>query len=1394
MADQRMTVTARYEADVAGYVSSMKAAADVTDKLATSAGRASDATTKTGAAASKAAGEAARAQEAMLKAQDRAADAAGRLRVAQERLAAARKGGDTQKIAAAEEAVAAAQRDVESTAREAATATDAYEAAAGKAATAADQLASGMEDANSKSKSFGDVIKDNSETLNTVGTAMTTAGAGLTAIGVGAGKAAMDWESAWTGVMKTNDGTAEQTKKLEGELRNLTSVLPASHSEIASVAEAAGQLGVGIDDVAGFTETMINMGESTNLSADEAATSIAKFSNIMGTSFSDAGRLGSVIVDLGNNFATTEQDIVDMSMRLAGVGKQLNLSEGDVMGLATAMSSVGIEAEAGGTAMTTVMKKIDGAVRTGGDSLQGWADLAGTSAEEFGEAWKRSPVEALDLVINGMARTQEAGGDVNQALTDLGIKGIRESDTLIRLAGTADGTGESMSLLAQAVEGGNAAWEDGSALAEEASKRYETAESKIRIAWNQIVDAAIDAGAAILPAVAGVAEGVADLAQGFTELPGPVKGAVGVIAGVGGAALTAAGGFLLLAPRIVDTARAVKDLPGIFGQLKTSLANSTGPAKNLSGALGGMSGAVKGLLGVGGVAALAVAIGAAFTDKHVNDAQQLETAILQIGNAADDVSAKNMDAVFQNWDTMFGQTTVKIDDLDGAMSRLANAEFGDGINKWADQTFAWTGLAQSDVTQVETKVRDLVQTMADMANNGNTEAATAAFSELADAYERNGGTAEDLQQKFPQLTEALQGQAAQLGVNISEAEALEWALSGVAPEAVAAAEGADQMAGSLDEAGDAAAEATGDIEAVGDAAQGVAETDMSGMSAMEQAWVTQREAAKELVGTMQEAEETLDDLLEGFKAAAGQTLELPRAMGNFREAIEGVSAALEENGRNMDATTEAGLKNHEAVAAVVEATYDMAGSMAAAGESQQALSGHLQNGWEQAVTSAEKLGMTREAAEKLANEMFNIPPDVSITTEMDTQALQIAEMTGTALDDLPGTKTVDVVVDDMGNTIGTIVQRIDGVTGQKSVEFVASDTGESVAAIAKTVEDVSGVPRTVYVRADDEGTILHTQQSLDGLTGKQVEVYAEALTDQAEGRLENVARGRTASVDALAFVDQAEGWLNHTARDRTQNTFVTPFTDIAEGAFNQTARDRVQDTTTAAHTGTAEGMFDTAARDRIQDSTAIAHTGEAEGDLNYVVRPRTAPVTAVASTFDAKIALDALKSPIRTPINAYVNSVSNPSNLGVGTVLRRAEGGRIPGLAAGGRLPYTGLGTDQILGVSSTGMPVARVDDGEWVIRESSARKYDRLLAAINRDDPKVRHLAGYAEGGRARGREWSGRAVAPQVTVQAPPAQASPGYTPEDLMSAAGRVLNGAQVVLDGRQTVGALRLANTR
>ena len=201
--------------------------------------------------------------------------------------------------------------------------------------------------------------------------------------------------------------------ELEAGLRGLARELPSSHAEIAAVAEAAGQLGIETPNVLGFTRTMIDMGEATNMSAEEAATSLARFMNVMGTSQSEVGRLGASVVGLGNNFATTESEIVQMSQRLSGAGAQANMTEGDVLGIAAAMSSVGIEAEAGGSAMSLTMKRIGKEVDTGGSKLELFAQVAGMSAEQFSQAWKSDPAAALDAFITGLSTVESQGMTTN---------------------------------------------------------------------------------------------------------------------------------------------------------------------------------------------------------------------------------------------------------------------------------------------------------------------------------------------------------------------------------------------------------------------------------------------------------------------------------------------------------------------------------------------------------------------------------------------------------------------------------------------------------------------------------------------------------------------------------------------------------------------------------------------------------------------------------------------------------------------------------------------------------------------------------------------------------------------------------------------------------------------
>lgn len=323
-------------------------------------------------------------------------------------------------------------------------------------------------------------------------------------------KASIEFESAITGVYKTVDGTEEQLAAISQGIKDMSTDIPATTTEISAVAEAAGQLGIATEDVLAFTRVMIDLGESTNLTADDAASALAKFANITGTAAANYSRLGSVVVDLGNNFATTEADIVAMSTRLASAGTLAGFSEAEIMALAAAMSSVGIEAEAGGTAMTQTLNAIETAVAKNNDTLVEFARVSGMSAAEFSQAWEERPIEALQAFIAGLGNLDEQGESAVLVLDELGLTGIRQSNMLKSLGLAADTLGDSISTA-------NKAWDENTALSIEANKRYATTESQLAMLQNSYNNLQVAIGDVYAPTLREVSELGADILADVTE-------------------------------------------------------------------------------------------------------------------------------------------------------------------------------------------------------------------------------------------------------------------------------------------------------------------------------------------------------------------------------------------------------------------------------------------------------------------------------------------------------------------------------------------------------------------------------------------------------------------------------------------------------------------------------------------------------------------------------------------------------------------------------------------------------------------------------------------------------------------------------------------------------------
>lgn len=740
-----------------------------------------------------------------------------------------------------------------------------FQANAARAGAAAKGLASELDAASRASQNLDKnaagygkaaaAARDLEQSYSRVGTTMLGAGTAMAAgLGV-AVKAAMDWESAWAGVKKTVDGTPQQMAELEGELRGLAKTLPATHTEIAGVAEAAGQLGVSRENVASFTKTMIDLGESTNLTAEEAATSLARFSNIMGTSVNNVDNLGSTLVGLGNNFATTESEILAMGMRLAGTGRQMNMTEGDVLGLAAAMSSVGIEAEAGGTAMSTVLKKMDAAVREGGDGLAGFAEVAGVSAEKFATAWRESPSKALEMFVGGLNQVQAAGGSVASTLKELGIKGIREQDTMLRLAGAHDE-------LAKALAAGNEEFLKNTALLTEANQRYETAESRMRIAFNRIVDAGISLGASLLPVFAQVAEGAASLADAFNSLPGPVKSIVGTLGTVGSVALLAGGGLMKLVPAVRDSVEAFKTFAG-------STPKATKAFK-----------AFTGVLGAAGIIGTLSSIGSSMKDFSLT-ADEMAINTLKLAD-----SANAYDTIFQG----MNHGIENAEHFAFALDQMANPNILTNISDLEAGLRQLIGFDLVKFSQGADRMREFGRSLGELVST-DFSAAQASFKNLWKSTDQSEKTWSNLLKVMPDFRGQLVALAEANHITASESELLAMVLGEIPVK--------------VDATGKAFAKAEPEMSAAEQATQALTEANeelMESLSDIGNAFLGVRGAAREYEDQMKAAAEAAKENGKHWEDGTKGARDNAEALDSLASSSLSYLEALEKNNQLTSAS------------------------------------------------------------------------------------------------------------------------------------------------------------------------------------------------------------------------------------------------------------------------------------------------------------------------------------------------------------------------------------------------------------------------------------------------------------------------------------------------------------
>jgi TP901 family phage tail tape measure protein len=421
-----------------------------------------------------------------------------------------------------------------------------------------------------------------SKKANAVSKAIAPAGRNLTkyvttpilGLGAAAIKSSIDFESAFTSVRKTVDATEEEFSELSGSIKTMSTQVASSASDIAEVVAVAGQLGISNDHLMEFARTMIDLGNSTDIVAEDAASTLAKFANITGMNQGEFERLGSTLVDLGNNYATTESSIMEMSLRLAAAGHQVGLSEAQILGFAAALSSVGIEAQMGGSAFSKALVKMEVASATGGQALEDFAKVSGMTAQQFKTLWDSDPAAAFQAFIVGLSKMDDEGESAIATLQEIGISEVRLRDTLLRATNATE-------LFSNTQKTATKAWEENTALSVEAGKRYATTESRLKNLKNTALLFAQQIGDDLNPTIQMLIDKANDLLASFMGLDESQRMAIIKFAAVAAAVGPA---ILIIGKMVSGIGKASK----AFSVVCKGIGTFSGAVKLAGGGMGGL--------------------------------------------------------------------------------------------------------------------------------------------------------------------------------------------------------------------------------------------------------------------------------------------------------------------------------------------------------------------------------------------------------------------------------------------------------------------------------------------------------------------------------------------------------------------------------------------------------------------------------------------------------------------------------------------------------------------------------------------------------------------------------------------------------------------------------------
>ena len=378
---------------------------------------------------------------------------------------------------------------------------------------------------------YGSMIKNFGSAMRRMGQSFSMyIGAPLAALGISSFNAFKDYEMALARLQSALPGAEEEVSRLNEAALKMSETIPVSYEEIMAIMTALAKAGVPTEEIDGMTLALARMSAVTGMTAGELSTDMVMFMNSMGLPMGNIDQLGAALVRLADESIATEEGIFSMATRMAATANLTGFSATEVLSLAAAFASMGVEAEAGGSAASKLMKKMQLAAETG-DGLEGFAQVMGISGEEFMSGWKQSPADSMLAFFQGLADLDASGEQsVTAWLEEMELNEIRLSNLIALGASNPD-------MFEGLMGSGKEGFAENTALVEKAGIIFETTSGQMDMLANSTRNAQADLGENVADAFGPLIEKVGEMVKKFGELDETTQTRwVNVTAGIIGAA------------------------------------------------------------------------------------------------------------------------------------------------------------------------------------------------------------------------------------------------------------------------------------------------------------------------------------------------------------------------------------------------------------------------------------------------------------------------------------------------------------------------------------------------------------------------------------------------------------------------------------------------------------------------------------------------------------------------------------------------------------------------------------------------------------------------------------------------------------------------------------------